>query len=466
MAGNELTNIQIYQRKRSFNIGVILFGVIFIYLVITVLAYITGRRVSVYEVREGSILKDTAYTGIVLREEAVVTSDTEGYVNYFAMESTKVGKKTNIYSLSVDKLELDSQGIGTGEVSEEITETELTAEDQSFILQKAQAFSDSFRPEQYSDVYAFKNSVTDVVQTNSAQSRQAKLNALLQNGTEGLTIYPAQTDGIVVYSIDGYENLTLDQVTEDIIAKTDYESVDLTNDMKVYAGDPVYKLITSDVWTIAVELDDAMAKELEDKEYVKVRFSKDNETTWGSFSLYNTKDSNLGFFTFDHSMIRYATERFLDIELILEDETGLKIPKSAVTKKDFYTIPQDYLTRGGNSNETGILVQGRRNTVEFVPVTVYYRDIDTDMVYIDMNNFKKETVLKKPDSGDTLTLKETASLSGVYNVNKGYAMFRQVNILCESEEYYIISNGNDYGLSNYDHIALDSDSVRDNEIVF
>ena len=335
MAGNELTNIQIYQRKRSFNIGVILFGVIFIYLVITVLAYITGRRVSVYEVREGSILKDTAYTGIVLREEVVVTSDTEGYVNYFAMESTKVGKKTNIYSLSTDKLELDNQGIETGEVSEEITETELTAEDQSFILQKAQAFSDSFREEQYSDVYAFKNSVTDVVQTNSAQSRQAKLNTLLQNGTEGLTVYQAQTDGIIIYAIDGYENLSLDQVTEEIIAKTDYESVDLTNDMKVYAGDPVYKLITSDVWTVAVELDDAMAKELEDKEYVKVRFSKDNETTWGAFSLYNTKDSNLGFFTFDHSMIRYATERFLDIELILEDETGLKIPKSAVTKKDF-----------------------------------------------------------------------------------------------------------------------------------
>lgn len=466
MAGNELTNIQIYHKKRSFNIGVILFGVIFIYLVITVLAYLTGRHVSIYEVREGSILKDTAYTGIVLREETVVTSDAEGYINYFAMESSKVGKKTNIYTLSPDKLELDSMGIETDEVSEETAQTELTAEDQSFILQKAQAFSDSFRPEQYSDIYSFKNSVTDVVQTNSTQSRQAKINSLLQNGTEGIAIYPAQTDGIVVYSIDGYENLTLDQVTEDIIAKADYESVDLTNDMKVYAGDAVYKLITSDIWTIAVELDDGMAKELEDKEYVRVRFSKDNETTWASFSLYNTKNSNLGFFTFDHSMIRYATERFLDIELILEDENGLKIPKSAVTKKEFYTIPQDYLTRGGNSNETGVLVQGRRDSVEFEPVTVYYRDIDTDMAYIDVNSFKKETVLVKPDSGDAYTLKDKASLSGVYNVNKGYAIFRQVNILCESEEYYIISNGNDYGLSNYDHIALDSDTVRENEIVF
>ena len=289
---------------------------------------------------------------------------------------------------------------------------------------------------------------------------------LLQNGTEGLTVYPALRDGIIVYSIDGYENLTLDQVTEDVIAKTDYESMDLSNDMKVYPGDPVYKLITSDEWIVAVELDDAMAKEVADREYIKVRFSKDNETTWASFALYNTKDSNLGFFTFDHSMIRYATERFLDLELILEDETGLKIPKSAVTEKDFYTVPQDYLTRGGNSNETGLLVQKRKNTVEFEPVTVYYRDIETDMVYIDINSFKEGTVLVKPDSNDTCILKETASLSGVYNVNKGYAVFRQVNILCESEEYYIISNGNDYGLSNYDRIALDCDTIRDNGIVF
>ena len=35
MADKNLTNIQIYQRKTKYNIGVILFGIIFIYLVIT-----------------------------------------------------------------------------------------------------------------------------------------------------------------------------------------------------------------------------------------------------------------------------------------------------------------------------------------------------------------------------------------------------------------------------------------------
>ena len=39
------------------NIGLAIFGIIFIYLVVTILLYLTGTHVSAYEVREGSILR-------------------------------------------------------------------------------------------------------------------------------------------------------------------------------------------------------------------------------------------------------------------------------------------------------------------------------------------------------------------------------------------------------------------------
>ena len=114
MADKNLTNIQIYQRKTKYNIGVILFGIIFIYLVITILAYVTNKKVSIYEVREGSILKDNAYTGLVLRDEQIVKADSDGYVNYFVTEGSKVGSKTNVYSISQNKLGLDDQDASTG----------------------------------------------------------------------------------------------------------------------------------------------------------------------------------------------------------------------------------------------------------------------------------------------------------------------------------------------------------------
>ena len=45
-------------------------------------------------------------------------------------------------------------------------------------------------------------------------------------------------------------------------------------------------------------------------------------------------------------------------------------------------------------------------------------------------------------------------------------VFNAVEILCESDEYYIIKEGNSYGLSNYDHIVQDGEDVKEDEVVF
>ena len=87
------------------------------------------------------------------------------------------------------------------------------------------------------------------------------------------------------------------------------------------------------------------------------------------------------------------------------------------------------------------------------------------MVYVDKSTFKEGDTILKPESTEKMTLTETASLDGVYNVNKGYAVFTRINILCESEDYYIIEEGTSYGLSNYDHIALDGSTLQDNQII-
>lgn len=460
MTGNEISNIQVYRKKWNINIGVIIFGVIFVYLVVTVLMYATAKHVSSYEVREGSILKDTSYTGLVLREETVIGAEADGYINYFAPEGSKVGRKTNVYSISSEKLDFSGQ-----ENTEESEDSGLTSEERDSIIQKAQSFSENFQNNKYEDTYTFKDSIENILSSSTAQSRQAQLSAMIESGQEGLTTYVASDDGIIVYSVDGYEDLAMDQVTADMISRADYQKTELFNNTKVKSGDPAYKLVTNEEWTLVIQLDEEMTKELADTTSVKVRFTKDDQTTWAGFQIYNTEDADLGFLTFDHSMVRYVGERFLDIELILEDETGLKIPKSSVTEKEFYIIPEDYITLGGNSSQSGVLVQSDGEDASFHAVDVYYRDSETGMVYLNMDELKKGDVLIKPDSADTYTISEKASLQGVYNINKGYAEFKPVEILCESEEYYIVKSGNDYGLTNYDHIALDGSEIQENELV-
>lgn len=468
MSDNKLTNIQVYRKKWNINIGIIIFGVIFVYLVITVLTYVTAKHISVYEVREGSILRDNSYTGIIIRQEEIVDSQEDGYVNYFVTETSKVGKKTNVYSISKDEIDFSSIETEDAVIDENgnILESELTTEEKNSIITKTQNFTESFSDIKYEDVYTLKDSINNIITANSTQGRQAQLNIMLQSGQSGLSVYPAEDDGIVLYSIDGYEDVSEDDITKEILSRADYEKTELYNNKQVDAGDPVYKLVTSEDWTLVIELDNEMQEELKDNTSVKVRFSKDNQTTWAGFSIKEVDGSYLAFLTFDHSMVRYANERFLDIELILEDESGLKIPISSVVQKDFYIVPEDYLTQGGNSKSTGILISEDSDTTRFEAVTVYYHDNETGMVYLDPSVFDRETVLVKPDSSETYTLKDRERLPGVFNVNKGYAVFCQVDILCESDEYYIVSEGSEYGLSNYDHIALDGSMVHENDIVF
>ena len=453
----KLTNITVYRKKGNLNIGVFIFGIIFIYLIVSLLMYLTSGPVSVYEVRKGSILRDTAYTGFVVRDETIVEAQEEGYVNYFVTEGEKVGARTSVYASSPEKLDFQA--------ADEESQASLTAEEEASLLTDIQAFSDNFQEANFQEVYTVKDKIEDLLDSRSSQNRKAQLDEMLKTQGDSLKVYNASRDGIIIYATDGYEDTTISDVTEEMITLNDHETLTLSNNTKVQAGDPVYKLITSDQWTVVVVLSDEMTEELAETQRIKVRFAKDNQTETADFAIYNTESANLGFLTFDTGMVRYARDRYLDIELILEDESGLKIPRSSVVEKEFYTVPEDYLTQGGNSQGNGVLVQTKDNA-RFQETEVFYRDTETGMIYLDPLDFSEDTVLIKPDSKETWPLKKTAKLKGVYNINKGYAVFKQIQILCESEEYYIVDTGSDYGLSNYDHIALNGEDVKENDVVF
>ena len=101
----------------------------------------------------------------------------------------------------------------------------------------------------------------------------------------------------------------------------------------------------------------------------------------------------------------------------------------------------------------------------FVAPTIYY---ETDSYYyIDDEKIHQDDVIVKGDSTDTYTIgKHTDQLQGVYNVNKGYAVFKQIDILYHNEDYSIINTGTQYGVSLYDHIVLQGNSVNENDIIY
>ena len=455
------SNIIKFKKRRHLNIGLVIFGIIFIYLLATVVMYITAPRVTVYEVRQGSILKDNAYTGLAIRDEIVVQATEGGYINYYTPNCSKAKSGAKIYTLSSSPLDL----------SEAVTDTdvELSSEEKRTITTRIQSFNNDFDESNFDVSYQLKNELQNTLVNLSNNNLTNQLDVILsQNGQSGVQVYNSQEDGIIVHSTDGLENLTVETVSLSHFDKDKHKKTEYSSNSKVAPGDNVYKIVTNENWTLMLDLEDETAELLKDKNYVKVNFNKDDHTLWATMELKQIDGHNIAYLYFEQAMIRYASDRYLDVELILEDETGLKIPKTAVTEKEFYVVPVSYITQGGNSSSDGVIKQSfdaAGNVItELKNVDIYY---ETDeVVYLDPNAFDLNTVITKPESNETMKLDKTASLQGVYCINKGYAVFKQINILCESDTYYIIEEGNSFGLSNFDHIALDSSNIKENDVVF
>ena len=77
-------------RKKHFNIniGTVIFGALFLYLIITVVLYLTAEHISSYQVTSGPLSQNETYTALALRSEEVVDATAGGYVSYYLGDSS------------------------------------------------------------------------------------------------------------------------------------------------------------------------------------------------------------------------------------------------------------------------------------------------------------------------------------------------------------------------------------------
>ena len=310
-------------------------------------------------------------------------------------------------------------------------------------------------------------SVSEYVNFNTLESMDSMM------GQTGVMFWQVQApvSGVVSYAIDQYEGLEAEQITASCFDRTGYSREITKAGQRIAVSDAVYKLITSDDWSILFPISEEQLPEYTDKNKLHVIFNSRNLETDGVFSLITGADGNTyGKLDFNQYMVQFISDRFVSFEVKSVQADGLKIPVTAVTTKNFYLIPVDYITQGGDSSDMGFMKEvSRENGVsaEFVPAEIY--NSTEEYYYVDMGEkspFQAGMVLIKPDSDDRYQIGPTDSLEGVYNINKGYAVFKLIDVLKSNEEYCTIRKGMSYGLSVYDHIVLDATTVEEGALIY
>ena len=168
-------------------------------------------------------------------------------------------------------------------------------------------------------------------------------------------------------------------------------------------------------------------------------------------------------------MSSFITERFLDVELVLGEETGLKVPNSSIIEKEFYLIDDNYITFDTVNNIYYISITGYDETGQAIvmrkEISVYAHDEKNHVYYVDETKVTAGDVLHMNDSQNVFVVKDRGTLTGVYNINKGFADFKEITILAQNDEYAIVKPNSTYGLRVYDYIALRADNVSDDQFI-
>ncbi len=418
------------------NIGTVVFGVIFVYLIITLVLYALKTHVETYQVSLGPLSGNDTYTALILRDETVVKSSANGYVNYYVSDSSKVAASDLICSVTADTTASSNASLSEGDY-EDLRGLAATA-------------SKQFSSINFENVYNLQYSINNILWDSDAI------------GSSSGNFYSSTEDGIISTLVDGFEYMTEAELTADLGQNLGYSATRLKNHDSVSVGDTLYRMVSGEEWSIYFALTDEQLVRLASLSDISVKFLSDNNTEEGTLSFITIDDQRYGKISFSNGLIRYVDQRYVDFEVVTNNVTGLKIPVSAIVTKEFYVIPESFLTYSGDSDdEVGFLKEVRNEdgtkTTEFTEVTVYEKseadDADEAVYYVDKTSFDEGDILVATDSDSKYTIGAIGTLEGVYCVNKGYAVFRKISIIDQNSEYCIVEEGTSYGLSLYDYIV-------------
>jgi len=460
----KVTNIKKYRRPLNLNIGMIIFAVIFIYILVCVAMYFKQTPIAPYVVQEGFLSTNKVYTGIALRNEVVVTAQDSGHVNYFAREGERVAVGNLVYTVDetgrlVEYLNDDATGENT------LSEREL-----SELKSEIVNFEHGFNPHNFASTYDFKFSVQGTVLRLANHALIDSIRDINKNTdlTDLVNFHKASHSGIVEYWVDGYEELTPDMINASHFNNPEYKRTQMLNNQLLVEGDKVYKVCTDEEWSLVFPIEEQKGQELLEEEYIKVRFLKNQDEAWGQVSLHHGTDGTYLELSFTNSMITFARDRYLDVELILNESTGLKIPNSSVAEREFFLVPEEYITQSGSTKTYGVLretvLENGELSTEYIETSIYSKK--DGEYYLNTMSLRTGDRIIKPETSETYTISKKATLIGVYNMNKGYADFRQIEILYQNDEYSIVKSNTQYGLNVYDLIVLDAASVDPDQFVY
>ena len=439
-----------FRKFYLFRVFFIIIVIICLYTAFSFVKIFNSKSVKIYEVTTGEIVNVDRHKGFIFRDEKVATCQNSGYINFYVANADKINSGAFIYTINDEPSAIDNY--------------ELNDSDKRYIKQNIKMYNNYITNYDFSNVYNTKDALHNII--NEINIVKQLENKDIEKEIDAKEKGYAKYAGLMSFIIDGYEDYKIEDFNDSLIKNYDSAKVS-TQKKEVIANDIIYKISRNPEFNIAFD-SSYDYDNYSNSNNVYVKFVYENVTANGKIESFIGKD-NIKHFKL--SIMEYP-EKFLNkriVEFEIENKkiSGYKIPIKSIVSKNCYRIPKGMVEVNSEDNENVFYKLGVNGVRQKFNCNISKEDKENYYISMDdtFSNLKYGDVLINKYN-DTYSLSEVVKIDGVYNVNKGYAIFKNIEIIDRTNEYAIINKQTINGISLYDHICLNAEEIKEGELIY
>lgn len=367
--------------------------IIAILAVIAVLIYIISavyllivHPTDTYVIKQGDISEEDEVVAYIIRDEQVVKG--EDYANgiyEIALEGQRVAVGESIFRYYSDsEKEIKNQISGLNYKIQELLEQDKSlppsADIKSIEKQIEEKIHNLNNLTNYQEIIENKknidslitkkiNFIGDVTENKEIKSLIKERNSYEQQLKNGSEYQKAKISGIVSYRVDGLEEklspTKFNEITEKYL-----NSLDIRTGKIISTSNECGKVIDNFKCYMAITMNSKNAKQAKVGDSVQIRISNNEECKAKIVQINEESGKRTIIFELSQMPETLVNHRKLAVDVIWWDESGLKVPKQALTQENGLY----YVTRNKMGIQTKIPVKAETQNDKFAIIEAYEKE--------------------------------------------------------------------------------------------
>lgn len=394
---------EVRKKKNNPNLIPRLFLVFAAVFLIVSIFFGAGDSVETFTALKGSVEEYVLADGYVFRQQEMISSDIDGYLECSAKEGERVNEGdviASVYSGQVDPAVTERISVLKEEISEleadtgnpevyssSVTKTEVN------IAKVARDYSKVREGKRFEDILSTKSEINEYISkkllaSGEGKSQEERLSDLkseldgLMNGISGQKHdITAPCAGVFSSKIDGYEDALSFDMAADVTPSylNKLKKNDVSASSYVYAGENVCKIIDNYEWYYVGLVTEKEALDFEVGSSVRLKFYEMSDSVIkGEIKSISKSEGGkvaVTIYTTRYVESIYSTSK-VSAEIVSESASGIKIPSCAIRVID---------------GKTGVYVV-RLGVARFIPINLLYNN--KEWAIIEMSEIADEQSVK------------------------------------------------------------------------